>query len=373
MMMVSQNVTDSHRNLILTPFKDGTPGPYLRYDSVYDVIRHARLEDNHRLSRGVWQVDLKKAEHDVVEKVCLDVLSNRSKDLQILGWLIEAWFMLRDLEGLNEGLSLMSSFSRTFWEIMHPQDAEHRALFFEWFDETVAVKLNLLSLTQVQGVARQYHLHDYLNALRLEKEIKRSDTSGAQKLLDNAKKRGEPTQAQFKEAFNQTSKDYKKKRVLQLNFLNDRVKELKNNLGDKLGKESPSFSKTLSVAGQILQLIVDPRDNAQEVVSPLPSGKSWETDSSSLASLQPSQGSALTAPVLTDAQKSLHDIPRAQAYEQLRTLAFVFETIEPHSPTANILKKVAAWETMQLSEILNTFAKSGDAMALFLNLIAKEK
>ena len=47
----------------LNPISDDERcGVFLRYEPVYDQIQHARLEDDVRLSMGVWERDLKRAD-----------------------------------------------------------------------------------------------------------------------------------------------------------------------------------------------------------------------------------------------------------------------------------------------------------------------
>ena len=77
---------------LLLPIKGKNPGGVdLRYDKVHDEIKNYRSEDDEELPRGVWERDLKQAEWDKVERTCVDALKNKSKDLQISAWLLEAW------------------------------------------------------------------------------------------------------------------------------------------------------------------------------------------------------------------------------------------------------------------------------------------
>ncbi|RPI79864.1 MAG: type VI secretion system protein TssA, partial [Desulfobacteraceae bacterium] len=67
-------------NLILTPIPGETPaGVYLRYDPVYDAIAEARRADDD-LNRGELQREIKTADWDKVIKLCLEALSQKTKD-----------------------------------------------------------------------------------------------------------------------------------------------------------------------------------------------------------------------------------------------------------------------------------------------------
>lgn len=128
-------------------------GPSLRYEPVYDAIRLARQEDDPRLSMGIWKTELKRASWNQVEALCADALTTKSKDLQMGGWLTEAWISLDGIEGYMRGVQLLLSLIEAFWDAIHPQpdddgDMEHRLMIFEWMDKAFSSRLLLVPLTQ---------------------------------------------------------------------------------------------------------------------------------------------------------------------------------------------------------------------------------
>src|SRR5262245_66011336 len=91
--------------LLLQPISRERPaGESLRYDSTYDRIQEARREDDQRLSQGIYQTGLKRADWEADEAICLEALEKRSKDLQSAGWLLEAWLHLKGFRGSAAGL-----------------------------------------------------------------------------------------------------------------------------------------------------------------------------------------------------------------------------------------------------------------------------
>ena len=106
---------------LLEPISPERPaGEPLRYDGTYDRIREARREDDPRLSQGIYQSELKRADWAAVERVALEALETRTKDLQIAAWLLEAWLQLYGFAGASAGLRLMSGLCENFWEKMYP-------------------------------------------------------------------------------------------------------------------------------------------------------------------------------------------------------------------------------------------------------------
>ena len=98
--------TSSHLELelLLQPISAAHPaGNSLRYDSTYDRIQEARREDDQRLTQGIYRAVPKRADWETDEAICLEALEKRTKDLQIAGWLLEAWLHLRGFRGVEAG------------------------------------------------------------------------------------------------------------------------------------------------------------------------------------------------------------------------------------------------------------------------------
>ncbi|MDR2268333.1 MAG: type VI secretion system ImpA family N-terminal domain-containing protein, partial [Holosporaceae bacterium] len=107
---------------ILHPIsEDDKCGQYLKYEHVYDQIREHRREDDPQLTQGIWQTEPKKANWEEVKAICEDILINRSKDLQVAIWLLEALSEMHGFSGLNHGLLLLHALCEKFWAEIHPQ------------------------------------------------------------------------------------------------------------------------------------------------------------------------------------------------------------------------------------------------------------
>ena len=69
---------------------DDICGTDLSFSSAFDEIREARRQDDLTLAQGDWEADLKTAEWPRVRELCEDILSRRSKDMQVAAWYTEA-------------------------------------------------------------------------------------------------------------------------------------------------------------------------------------------------------------------------------------------------------------------------------------------
>jgi len=107
---------------LLMPISGARPsGEPLRYSGLYDQIQEARREDDPALPQGVWKTELKKADWPEVERLCLDALETRSKDLQLAAWLLEAWIHLDDAAGAAQGFQLLAGLCESYWDSLHPE------------------------------------------------------------------------------------------------------------------------------------------------------------------------------------------------------------------------------------------------------------
>ena len=112
-----------------------------------------RREEDSNLSQGIWKIDFKKADWPVVEKLCLDVLSTQSKDLQIIAWLIEAWTVMDQFLGFGKGLFILASLCKSCWNDIHPiieedsETLEQRFSLFEWMDTQFSSRVMFIPFT----------------------------------------------------------------------------------------------------------------------------------------------------------------------------------------------------------------------------------
>src|SRR4051812_43072758 len=98
---MSDIIESNQSELLLAPISPEMPaGENLRYEELYDRIRNARREDPD-LPMGVWETDLKRADWSLVEALCTEALEQRTKDLQIAIWLLEARIVLHGFSGVR--------------------------------------------------------------------------------------------------------------------------------------------------------------------------------------------------------------------------------------------------------------------------------
>src|ERR1044072_4000533 len=136
---------------LLQPIPGDNPaGESLRYEGTYDRIAEARREDDPKLSQGIYKTAHKRADWNRVSSVCVETLTTRTKDLQIAGWLLEAWLHRDGFAGVAKGLRVVAGMCELFWNELYPEiegtDLEGRIAPFDWIEQKLSLKLKHIPL-----------------------------------------------------------------------------------------------------------------------------------------------------------------------------------------------------------------------------------
>lgn len=137
---------------LLSPIAGENPaGESLQYTPVYDQIKEARRSED-PLSQGDWQRELKVADWDEVISLTTDALANKTKDLQICGWLAEAIVKKFGFPGLRDGLNLARGVQERYWDTLYPEmeegDLEARANALALLDRQSAMAVREIAITR---------------------------------------------------------------------------------------------------------------------------------------------------------------------------------------------------------------------------------
>lgn len=126
--------------LIFQSFEAEAPcGPDLRYDPVFDRIAELARREPEGSSMGVWERENKKADWAGVAQLCHELLTTRTKDLQVAAWYGEALIHLNGLAGASQGWKMFCRLAMSFWPNIHPnievEDVELRLRPVHWFSK----------------------------------------------------------------------------------------------------------------------------------------------------------------------------------------------------------------------------------------------
>jgi type VI secretion system protein ImpA len=372
-------------NLLLPITPEQPAGSSLRYDDAYDRIKEARREDDPNLPQGVWQQDLKRADWYAVNSICIHALSERTKDLQVAAWLLEAWLHLYGMAGVRDGLIVIASLCEHFWQTMYPElqpgNLDGRIAPIHWINERLFLTLKQMPITQPEaGDMPEYAWLDWEHALHLEQQAKKYPS-----LLRVAETERKVTKARFRESLELSPTAYCVGLLEQTNDALDALDDLEAVLRIKCAEQSPSLTQFKSVLVNIRQLLSNAlaeRNGGAAILAAEPgkahnkgvlvnirqmltNGRSKRSDSAADSAAEP-------GPIQGGGAFIIGDVPihsRTEAYQFLATIADYLMTVEPHSPTPYLIRRAVSWGSMSLEELLLELVKDRSGLSSIYALL----
>lgn len=239
---------------LLDPIPGDNPGgEYLRYDAIYDQIRQARVEEED-LPSGEWEKERKTADFALVIRLSREVLSSRSKDLQIAAWLTEALLRREGFGGLAAGLDLTRSLLENFWEHLHPEleeddDAEMRAAPLVWVGGYLDRAVRLMPV-----VLEGFDIGAYRDSRTVGYE-EEADTYEKRDVRNAAIAAGRMTAEEFDAAFNATPKAWYREQLAEIDAALEAVAALERVSDEKFGRDAPSYSTLADAIREVRQAL----------------------------------------------------------------------------------------------------------------------
>ncbi|HEX3683267.1 MAG TPA: type VI secretion system protein TssA [Bryobacteraceae bacterium] len=344
---------------LLAPISPENPvGEDLRYGPVYDRIRELRREDDETLPQGVWKADLKRADWNTVEAVCLDALETKSKDLQVAAWLLESWAHLYGFVGAAEGFRVMHALSRSFWDNLYPQieggDVDFRIAPIEWVNRKLPTYLKLVYLTAPEASdVPPCSLADWEIATQTSNLHPRSVQEAT------AKGRG-MTLARFQQSAVLTPTPEIGTRFHDARALLARCRDFDVYLDEKLGRDAPGLLAVRRVVESILELLAALLRDRSATDFPEPGADRELTE---YAGIEAQQGGGFDASPLGRIRT------RIDAYQMLSEAADFLARTEPHSPTPYLVRRAIVWGSLTLEELLPELVRNQSELSDIYRLL----
>ena len=340
---------------LLTPIPGDNPaGESLQYSGVYDEIREARRADDD-LTKGDWEHEPKLAEWPKVVEVSTSSLANKTKDLQIAAWLVEALVQLHGFVGLRDGLRLMRGLHEQFWEQLYPEidagDMDARANALGAMDTRLELPLKNVPLTK-SGSGIEYSFLQWEESSKFDfpENLEGLDSDSYSRfvvLKEEAAAANKTTGEMWRKAKDKTRRAFYEDTFVVLNECWEQFQAVDKVMDEKFGRQTPglgTLKKTLdAIKTQVEKLVKEKRllepdpvlDGA--AVSPEHNGEG------SLSRSDPVQG-------------------RAEALRKLAEVADYFQRTEPHSPVAYLVHRAIKWGQMPLELWLEDVIKDGNVL-----------
>ncbi len=327
-------------------------GEDVKYDVSYDAIKEASREDLD-LPQGVWVQDLKSADWEKAEKLCITILTTKSKDIQVAAWLIEAWLSLYGMKGVKQGFQLLLQLSQKYWDVAYPiidpQDPDYRGSPYSWINEKLSERLHKIYITSPDDSnLLTYSFYQYLEVHR-EEEVKVAGSTPSK-----------PDKgwrvADFETSLRKTPNSFFEEFLKDINETRDAVKELQAFLDLKIGSDGPSLYKirnNLKVFEDFVNKLLAERGQKE-----IPEQEQEE------AGMIPLEG---TTPNVVPSSPPAHIEgiinTRAEAYSIIENAANYLEKLDPHSPAPYLIKRAVVWGSLSFADLLKEMVQDPGALA----------
>lgn len=337
---------------LLNPIAGENPsGKNLRYDPVLDQIKDARREED-VLPQGAWAREVKKADYPKVIKLATEALTTKTKDLQIVAWLVEAITYRDRIAGLREGLDLIKGMLENFWDTVYPEiedgDLELRLAPVEWVGTRLDLAVRRTPLTK-----SKLDWFKYQESRQIGYEADAAGNEAKMTARQEAIADKKCTAEEFDEAIRLTGAAYHEQLTQDLVAALASVDALEALSDSKFGRDAPSF-KNLRAALEDVQSAVreyyKPAAEAEETVD-------TGTEEQEGAEATTEQGASSTEPTAkAKKKKAVSEEPsdRDDAVQRLVRLAEFLRKENARNPVPYLILRSVRWgEIREAGSYLN--------------------
>ena len=310
-------------------------GPDLRANGLYSEIADARRADDPSLPRGEWAHELKRAEWPRITEITTKALLSKTKDLQLVAWLMEAEIHQRGFNSVGPCLVLMDLLIENFWDKANPpiEDWDLRYNIFSWIDQKIAPLVNQVPLaisTDGSETLSGVHLD---RALEIERMVEARQ-------IDPKEVEG-PRWKDFAALVARTTDDHYIDFYQGIQVALIALEELDARLEQVFGtSDAPGLSTLQSQLYKSLEFVQSEIDKRGLFEQPVTDAPPEEIDGESPDGER--QGAVAGSPD-----------GRHQAYEQLGRIADYLARIEPHSPVPYLIRRAVSWGRFNTAELYN--------------------
>jgi type VI secretion system protein ImpA len=326
---------------LLNPIEGPNPsGANLRYDPVYDKIKEARREED-QPPPGMTERDRKVAENPLVIKLVTDLLTNKTKDLQLAAWLTEALLKQKGFAGLKDGLVLCYGFVDKFWETVYPEledgDAQSRGAPLGFVGTKLEIPLKLVPVVEKAS----YSLLDYQQSREVGYEDQ-AKTDDAKKKRAALVKDGKLTPEAFDKAFEETPKKFYAQAEQDLDACLQTLTQLKKTCDEKFGDDGPAFGPLQSSLDATRHLIHGFLQKKREK-EPDPVEVTATAENAAEGEVQAEGAGPVRTGVLISLETSSEPPDRVDAIRKVAEAAAFLRRREPTSPASYLMLRGLRW------------------------------
>lgn len=348
--MASAEVLDFER--LMKPISEELPaGDAFRTIDPTGYFEIKRLRDAARKSEKQFFGDTSESsgegdEWDQIHDMCIETIAEKSKDLQIAAWLIEALIRRHGFAGLRDGFRLVRELSDNFWDGIHPRPDEDGVLTTvaplaglngEEADGPLIPAIGRVFVTNGTSEG-PFELWQFRQAHDLEQV---EPDKREQRLAE-----GWVSLSMFDRAVAETPADFFQNLLEDLTQSQEEFASLEKVLDEKCGKDDGGFPLTPPTS-RIREALEDAKRTIEGFSRDV-LGAAAEEDDAEAAAVEAGDGAA--AMTVKPNQRGVRT--REDAFKLLLEVADFFKKTEPHSPVSYAIQQAVRWGRMTLPELL---------------------
>ena len=343
------------------------------FSNEFHAIKKAKTQDDPLLDQGDWIAEPKQADWNFVNSKATELLTERTKDIRLYSWLIEAWSKLYGFEGVAKGLELTQRSLSDFWMLLHPEieddDLDQRLGLLQGLINQLPVSIKNIPVVNASPF---YSLMDY-EALLHQKNLRRKHTE------DNDEVNLNSSLEQFEQALFNSSKSFQYKNYQAYLEILKQWNILKDVLDGLMGLDAPSFalidSQLESIHSSLKKIYkADAFGSLEEDTNKINPESGTKISPEAIHSPIEIESTITTRhPQKFQPQVQNHVANREQAMQVLQDIADYFQTNEPHSPVSYMLHKTIKWNQMPLHEWLSQVIKNENPLETVHELLGVQK
>jgi type VI secretion system protein ImpA len=328
---------------LLNPIPGESPGGTdVRYEPIFDKIKEARREDED-IPQGDWATERKTADWPQVVSLATDVLTTKSKDLQVASWLTEALLHREGFAGLRTGLVVLTGLVENFWDTLYPEiddgDVEMRAGPLDWVGRKLTIPVLRIPIDKAGNSALQIK-----ESRTIPTEEGAAETPEKRAARDAAIADGKPTQESVEAGFGSTPKAWFKTVVAEIDACLAALKTLDAAAEAKFGRDAPGFAPLRDTLTEVHRMATQSLKRKLEL-DPDPIEVAPVMEGSADGSAGDGSGSSTGAGGALSAEPT----SREDAAARIVSAARFIRQNDPHNPASYMLLRGFRWGELRVS------------------------
>jgi len=345
---------------LMKPISDDSPsGANLRLDAAdltFSQLEEMRTEVDPTLDPGG---ESRAANWPGVVRLCEEVLTGKSKDLEIAGFYVQGLVRTEGWNGLVSGLRVVRGLVEEFWDGVHPGWDEGeiiepiRARPLNWIGsakEFLGSVKRIIVTDPIGGT--QHSWFDYEQSKRVDSAAIQSDPKPLQELLAQGLITGE----QWRGSLGGTPPERTDAVLASLKDAIAEIAVLDKACEDRFEEDPPFLMPLVQLLEEIqeyLEQYAASGGGGAVESAPAPQAAPGSAGIPAAAAAAPASG----GPAMPSGPIGSRD----EAYRRLREVAEFLRKTEPHSPVPALLDRAVRWGNMSFDKLFDDVVKNKDA------------